>query len=132
MKKVIQKINKERTLAFISAIIWFVLILVSYFRNYETIDNDTYSLVLKEARSNFNKDALYKKWASIVGDVYIPTSICAFNDSCSKTLPKNVETKEGKKFTLINPAYIIRLIHELEFDKKRDKRKSDKFESNSS
>jgi hypothetical protein len=96
MKKVILKINKERTLVFILAIIWFLLILVSYFRNYKTIDNDTYSLVLNEARSNFNKDVLYKKWAAIEGDVYIPASIYSLSKSCPRTLQNNVVTKEEK------------------------------------
>ncbi len=68
-----------------------------------------------EGEASYHKDLLFRKWATMHGGVYVPTS--------EKTKPnplldfiedRDITTPNGKKLTLINPAYIIRQLFEME------------------
>lgn len=71
-------------------------------------------LALAEAKSHFEKDVLIRSWAASHGGVYVPPSeTTPPNPHLANVKDRDVETKDGKKLTLVNPAYLTRQLHEL-------------------
>lgn len=69
---------------------------------------------LTQARATFQRDSVYRYWASEQGGIYVPAN--------GKTLPnphladhpeRDIQTLQGKKLTLINPAYMTRMVQEV-------------------
>ena len=66
-----------------------------------------------EAIANFNKDQAIRLWATSHGGVYVPTdSATPPNQYLSHIKERDIETKGGKKLTLMNPAYMVRQLNE--------------------
>jgi len=67
-----------------------------------------------QARTAFEKDVLYRSWSSGHGGVYVPiTENTPPNPYLSGNPERDITTSEGKKLTLLNPAYMTRQVHEL-------------------
>lgn len=88
---------------------WTIIIAVSLSLNIEDQKNRTLEIVQQIALSNFNKDQAYRLWATSHGGVYVPPT--------EKTPPspwmahiknRDIQTVDGVKFTLMNPAYMLR------------------------
>ena len=71
-------------------------------------------IALNRAMDSYHKDLAYRKWAAERGGVYVPAD--------EKTPPnpylagrpdRDVTTTTGRKLTLVNPAYMTRMVHEL-------------------
>ncbi|UCG59595.1 MAG: DUF3365 domain-containing protein [Phycisphaerales bacterium] len=67
-----------------------------------------------QARSAFEKDAVYRQWVASHGGVYVPVS--------EKTPPspylsdvdeRDITTPSGRALTLVNPPYMTRQVHEM-------------------
>jgi len=70
-------------------------------------------LAINEARANFNKDQAFRFWATGHGGVYVPiTENTPPNPYLSHIPERDIETPNGKKLTLMNPAYMIRQLNE--------------------
>jgi PAS domain S-box-containing protein len=69
---------------------------------------------LIEAKNSFAKDIIYRKWVAIQGGVYVPVSKFTPPNPHLNVPYRDVETKEGLKLTLVNPAYMTRMVHGLE------------------
>ena len=67
-----------------------------------------------EAVASLEKDILYRRWASERGGVYAPISPITRPNPHLADLPhRDLTTVEGTRLTLINPAYMTRMVHEL-------------------
>ena len=67
-----------------------------------------------EALGSYNKDLAFRRWASKHGGVYVPiTDSIKPNPHLNFLGEQNVTTTDGKKLTLINPAYMTRLVFQL-------------------
>ena len=80
-----------------------------YFSNHEERE-----IALNRAMDSYHKDLAYRKWVAERGGVYVPAD--------EKTPPnpylagrpdRDVTTTTGRKLTLVNPAYMTRMVHEL-------------------
>jgi PAS domain S-box-containing protein len=68
---------------------------------------------ITEARTYFQKDLAFRRWAASHGGVYVPiTEQTPPNEYLSHIPERDIETPSGKKLTLINPAYMLRLLFE--------------------
>lgn len=66
------------------------------------------------ALDGFNKDLVYRRWVSMQGGVYVPPSESVPPNPYLSHMPeRDVTTAEGKELTLVNPAYLVRLVYEL-------------------
>jgi len=102
----------------IFALLWTILV-YALSQLHETQEKKALNdLAIAEARAHFEKDILIRSWASSHGGVYVPPS--------SKTPPnpylahlkeRDIETKDGNQFTLVNPAYMTRQLHDLAKEK---------------
>ncbi len=101
-------------IAFILGSCWSILIggfLAWEIKSQQDSIND---LAAAEARASFNKDLVYRRWASGHGGVYVPVSDeMPPNPYLSHVNERDITTPSGKKLTLINPAYMTRQAHDL-------------------
>ncbi len=66
-----------------------------------------------EAQATFNKDLLYRRWASLHGGVYVPVTEETQPNPYLTVEHRDIMTTDGQMLTLINPAYMTRQVHEL-------------------
>ncbi|MBT4711376.1 MAG: DUF3365 domain-containing protein [Alphaproteobacteria bacterium] len=85
-----------------------VLVLTSYFWNGRNLDDQAEYLATEEARANWNKDQAFRGWATLHGGVYVPVDERTPPNEYLAHLPnRDVETTDGLKLTLMNPAYMM-------------------------
>ncbi len=66
-----------------------------------------------DALSAFTRDVLFRTWASRQGGVYVPVTETMQPNPYLKVPDRDIETTTGLRLTLVNPAYMTRLVHEL-------------------
>ncbi|MFT3783614.1 MAG: PAS domain S-box protein [Nibricoccus sp.] len=102
---------------------WFALALVitwtgllALFATWEVneIWKHTYEKARSDARASFQKDVLYRYWASQHGGVYVPVTISTPPNPYLQKIPeRDLTTPSGRELTLMNPAYMTRQVHEI-------------------
>ncbi len=68
---------------------------------------------LTQARSNFQRDIIYRQWNATYGPIYVPVDKGIVSNPYLNTPGKDVITTAGKKLTQVNPAYMSRLVFDL-------------------
>lgn len=108
-------IKKKTILIFILiTVLWTGLILGLSWYSFTINYNTAFVLAKSSAIDSFRKDLVYRKWAAIHGGVYVPiTDHTQPNPHLEHIPDRDVETTDGKKLTLVNPAYMTRQVHEL-------------------
>lgn len=99
---------------------WFLIIAVNCLIYYFHAKEHVYSRALEEARKSFNKDVILREWISTLGGVYVPVSDHVKPNPYLKIPRRDLTTEKGEKLTLLNPAYVTRLLHEFEYKKNYD------------
>ena len=75
-------------------------------------------IALNRAKDSYRKDVLYRSWAAQRGGVYVPADARTPPNPHLKNLrQRDVTTTTGVKLTLVNPAYLTRMVHEMEDEK---------------
>jgi len=75
---------------------------------------DTLEALRVQARSAFEKDLVYRRWAAMHGGIYVPvTEQTPPNPYLASIDERDITTPSGRRLTLMNPAYIIRQVHEI-------------------
>lgn len=94
--------------------VWVALVGGSLAWNWHQVDKAIDELARVEARSSFEKDLVYRRWVSIQGGVYVPPTDHTPPNPYLERLPeRDVTTTDGRKLTLVNPAYMTRQVHEI-------------------
>jgi len=71
------------------------------------------SNALTMAKASFDKDLLFRRWATLHGGVYVPVTAQTPANPYLKHAERDIVTPSGRRLTLMNPAYMTRQIHEL-------------------
>ncbi|MFP5260254.1 MAG: response regulator [Acidobacteriota bacterium] len=71
---------------------------------------------LVEARIAYEIDITYRRWAAQLGGVYVERSNAVQPNPYLEIPDRDVETSTGKRLTLVNPAYMTRMVHALMTD----------------
>jgi len=96
---------------FAGVVIWTILLSASMYWNYTSQQQKTVDLVTIEAQSHFNKDKAFRFWGASHGGVYVPeTEHTPANPRLAHIPERDITTPSGKKLTLMNPAYMIRMM----------------------
>lgn len=94
--------------AIFSAIAWTILIIVSLGWNLNLIESQAEYLASREAQANWDKDQAFRRWATRHGGLYVkPDERTPPNPYLSHLSNRDVETTDGLKLTLMNPAYMM-------------------------
>jgi diguanylate cyclase (GGDEF)-like protein/PAS domain S-box-containing protein len=95
--------------ASIIATVWTAMLALSLGWSVRQEDEQAMELATHAARSSFNKDQVYRAWASGHGGVYVPPTQRTPPSPWMAHIPeRDVTTTDGKKLTLMNPAYMLR------------------------
>ena len=71
-------------------------------------------IALNRATDSYRKDLVYRRWAAQRGGVYVPADEKTPPNPYLKDLAqRDVTTTTGRKLTLVNPAYLTRMVHEM-------------------
>ena len=90
-------------------IIWSALNIFSMWWNVQIQKKITMETVTNIARASFNKDQAYRQWATSHGGVYVkPTQKTPPSPWMAHIPERDIETISGEKYTLMNPAYMLR------------------------
>jgi len=89
--------------------IWSVVVSMLAFNSIKIEKKSTDKIITNIARLSFNKDLAYRKWAASHGGVYVEPSEKTPPSPWMKHISdRDVVTTDGKKLTLMNPAYMLR------------------------
>lgn len=115
MKKPFLKTNVSRSnLILLAGVVWVIVIAVLFVWNWHQIGTSLMALAESEARTSFEKDIVYRLWASGHGGVYVPVTENTQPNPYLAHLPeRDITTPSGKKLTLVNPAFMTRQAQEL-------------------
>lgn len=104
-----------RRLAWLLATLWTSAILASVVWSVSLLRNALFQAAATNARSHFEKDLVYRRWAALHGGVYVPASTnTPPNPYLTNVVERDLVTPSGRRLTLVNPAYMTRQVHELE------------------
>jgi len=103
-----------RRYALVIAICWTLSIACSFAWLCYQEQRNVVAIALAEARATYQKDTLYRRWATKHGGVYVPaTGGTPPNPYLSHIPERDVTTPSGKVLTLVNPAYMTRQVFEF-------------------
>lgn len=114
MTKEIVSGNRDlRIYSYVLAAIWAVLVFGMLLWGINRVSNTTEQLADQVARAHFDKDQAFRLWATSHGGVYVPVSArTPPNPYLEHVSDRDVRTPSGKELTLMNPAYMLRQLHE--------------------
>lgn len=96
------------------SIVWSALIIFEVYIANKKIKENIIQIAVESANTAFLKDTLYRKWVARNGGVYVPVSdFTPPNPYLSHIESRDVYTRDGKRLTLVNPAYFTRQVYEM-------------------
>ena len=94
--------------------VWTAVVGTSLAWNVVGVNREMLELARLQARVAYEKDVIYRRWNAQRGPVYVPvTERTQPNPYLARTPERDVTTASGKRLTMMNPAYMTRLAHEL-------------------
>ena len=109
-----ESIKILRKYALIISLCWSLMILGMALFNY--LDSYHYAKLnlIEQARDTFNKDLVLRRWVASHGGVYVPVDQKTPPNPFLSHLPhRDLVTTDGHNLTLMNPAYVMRQVHEM-------------------
>jgi PAS domain S-box-containing protein len=110
---VLQKTKKLLALAIVVVCVWSFFV---YYLFSSAVNGDLASVreqALVEASIAYQKDIDYRRWAAQLGGVYAEVTEALQPNPYLDVPERDPVTTSGKSFTLINPAYMTRMVHGL-------------------
>lgn len=92
---------------------WTAFVYHLYTMAIASLIESQYHRALVEARIAYEKDITYRRWAARLGGVYAEISGTLAPNPHLDVPERDVVTDSGKKLTLINPAYMTRMVHTI-------------------
>ncbi len=96
------------------AILWTAFVAVSVGWQSHRLRTDAMDQARIQAREAHEKDLVYRLWNAETGAVYVPITDKIQPNPYLKTPNRDVVTTGGLRLTLINPAYMTRMVHGLQ------------------
>lgn len=107
-------LKRLNLVAIIQAGVWTLLVLLSLIWNLTHHWHQLTQLALGEGRIAIEKDVIYRRWNASVSPVYVRSSERTPPNPYLADFPeRDIETPSGIHLTLMNPAYMTRLVHEM-------------------
>ena len=102
-------------LASLWVVIGTLIMAVSLIWNIKRQKNETIQLATIEARTVYEKDLIYHRWATLHDGVFVPiTDETQPNPYLKNIEGANITTTSGDKLTLVNPEYMIRQVYNMQ------------------
>lgn len=105
---------KIRQYAILILILWTIVLLLFVLWDKQNMEEEALNRAFVYTKVGFDKDILYRKWASEHGGVYVPiTKKTPPNPYLSHIKNRDIIT-DSVQLTLVNPAYMTRQVYELQ------------------
>ncbi|NTV96059.1 MAG: DUF3365 domain-containing protein [Thiobacillus sp.] len=104
---------KKRRWWWLPFLLWTALVAASFNYQADSIKRHSLELMENSAREIFNLVVVARLWNANHGGVYVPVTDKFQPNPYLKVPWRDVVTSEGKQLTLVNPAFMTRLIAEL-------------------
>ncbi len=112
-KEVAPRIRDLRFYSCVLATIWAVFVFGMMLWGISRVNETTGMLANEVAKAHFDKDQAFRLWATSHGGVYVPIDARTPPNPYLEQVPeRDVRTRSGKDLTLMNPAYMLRQLHE--------------------
>ncbi|MGE4317539.1 MAG: histidine kinase dimerization/phosphoacceptor domain -containing protein [Deferribacterales bacterium] len=98
------------------SMVWTLIAFVSLWWTVHTVERHIKTTALAQSRIALAKDRMYRVWISHLGGFYTPSDKVAPNPHLSHVPDRDITDSKGRKFTLVNPAYMTRLVYEFSKD----------------
>ena len=95
-----------------AVVVWIAVVACSFAWNCYYTKHTAMEMAEREAVANFEKDTAYRYWVADMGGVYVDISKARPNPYLAKIKYRDIITQSGRHLTLINPAYMTRMVHE--------------------
>jgi PAS domain S-box-containing protein len=107
--------NPIRLRRFVAALAigWTACVAGSLFWNLHQTEREILEVALAAARSNIDKDLLFRHWNASHGGVYVPITETTPPNPYLEVVERDITTPSGRALTLVNPAYMTRQLHEM-------------------
>ena len=112
-EQTIRESYRLRRYTWLMVAFWTAIIGVLFLFNFMSIKTEFSALARLEAITSFNKDVVYRRWATNHGGVYVPVTENTPPNQYLDVQERDISLPSGKKLTLVNPAYMTRQAHEL-------------------
>ncbi|MCK8825333.1 ATP-binding protein [Fuchsiella alkaliacetigena] len=104
----------KKRLKVILVLIWTLVIVLSVAWNWRQATSSTYEIAKGNLRMSINQDLNFRNWAAGHGGIYVPvTEQTPPNPYLEHIEERDITTPSGRELTLVNPAYMMRQVHEL-------------------
>lgn len=94
-------------------LLWGIFIVISFYIDITDHKKNLNDIALNKGRTLFSQILITRQWNSNHGGVYVPLSDSIKPNPYLDVPEKTIESTSGKMYTLINPAYMTRLISEI-------------------
>lgn len=106
--------RRIRLYASVLAVVWTASLTCSLAWLWRQERNNVLAIARAEARATYDKDTLYRRWATGHGGVYVPaTDRTPPNPYLAHIPERDIVTPSGRALTLVNPAYMTRQVFEF-------------------
>lgn len=110
----VTQIRTIRRFSIVLALFWTAGIAASFAWFYKHEQDTVLEIARAEARATYEKDSLYRRWATQHGGVYVTMSASSPpNPNLAQIPERDIVTPSGRALTLVNPAYMTRQVFEL-------------------
>ena len=110
----ITQVYRIRRYAVWAAVFWTAVLAASFSWYYRHEQKSLLDIARAEARATYEKDALYRRWATSHGGVYVPVSAASPpSPYLAGISERDLTTPSGRALTLVNPAYMTRQVYEM-------------------
>lgn len=111
--KGMEKTGRIRNLLLLVGALFTAGTALSLYQNVAQVREDRFQLALSTGKIIFRTIVATRSWVSSVGGVYAPVSDAIRPNPYLKVPNRDVRTTDGRELTLLNPAYVTRLVGEI-------------------
>lgn len=95
------------------AALWIMLISLNLYQQVRDTKQYAHNIATRQAEMFFDHIVLVRKWNASHGGVYVPITENTQPNPYLDLPNRDIETTDGKRLTLINPAYMTRQLAEM-------------------
>ncbi len=104
-------LTSSRKGTYLSLACWTLLILLLGTFSYSQLADFTKAIAISQARSHLQKDISFRSWVASQGGIYVPVNDkTPPNPYLAHILYRDIQRPDGTPLTLLNPAYLTRLV----------------------
>ena len=93
---------------------WTIIAFAAMGITWSLSQKDILELARAEARTSIEKDLLYRRWNAGFGGVYVPIMGDTQPNPYLSLPERDITTPSGRRLTLVNPAYMVRQVFQLQ------------------